>query len=1465
MGGLSLTPAPVYASNTNVGTASASATFAGDANHAGSTDAKTFAITAALTATAVSCPASAVYTGTAQTPCSATVTGPGGLSQPVTPVTYAANTNVGTASANASYAGGGNYQPSSGAATFTITGAATTTLRELPDVGPGVHGRGADAVHGDGDRPRWAQPGPQPAYSANVNAGTASASASFAGGGNYGASSGSATFPIAKAASTSAVSCPASGVYTGAAQTPCTATATGAGGLSQALTPTYGANTNVGTASASATFAGDANHNGSTGSGSFLVTPAPTVTVVACSPGSVAYSGAPQTPCSATVTGPGGLAQAVAPVTYAANTSVGTATASASYAGGGNYQASSGSATFTITGAATTTTVTCPASGSVYTGTPLTPCSAAVTGPGGLNQPVSPVSYASNTNVGTATASASFAGAANYAASAGSATFTITLAPSVTTVSCPTTGTAYTGAPLAPCAANVTGAGGLGQSLVPTYGANTNAGAATASATFAGDANHSGSTDSKTFAITAALTATAVSCPASAVYTGTAQTPCSATVTGPGGLSQPVTPVTYAANTNVGTASASASYAGGGNYQASSGAATFTITGAATTTLVSCPTSGPVYTGAALTPCTATATGPGGLNQALTPTYSANVTAGTATASASYAGGGNYGASAGSATFPIAVAPSVTTVSCPASGIIYTGGPLTPCSATISGAGGLSLTPTPAYAANVNVGTATATETYAGDANHAGSSDSKNFGIAVAATSLVVTCSPTSVTYSGLPQTPCAATVTGPGGLNQSLTPTYSANVNVGTATASAAYAGGANYAASAGSTTFSITGSSTVTTVTCPANEVYTGSAQTPCSATVTGPGGLSQAVTPVSYTSNTNVGTATATATYPGGGNYVGSSNSATFTITAAVTATAVSCPASAVYTGTAQTPCSATVTGPGGLSQPVTPVTYAANTNVGTASANASYTGGGNYQPSSGAATFTITGAATTTLVSCPTSGPVYTGAALTPCTATATGPGGLNQALTPTYGANVNAGTAVGERELRGRWQLRCKLGFGDIPDREGGVDERGELPGVERLHRGRTDAVQRDRHRRRRPGPGPDADVRREHERGHRLGERHLRRRRQPRRQQRVCELPDHAGHADGSRQLPRDDAVHRRRPESVHCAGHRREWCEPGERHGHLRARNAARTRHVHRQCELCRIRELYGRGRHAKVRRGHLQLLRRIRGRLRLDVDRLLEPEHAAQRERGSNREHGVPDLRGRGARRCVRRQAAVSADGLVRVLVRQCRDRQLHRHAGSRRRRRIRRNEHGPELRHVDLARHSPAGSLGLVTHAELRHVVGDRDDQCVQLRPDGSLRAGCCHGNDHQPRRAEPRRESDCAAPAFDAVHVGWIQRTARLDQRHGAAGRLPRQDGAPHLLIQHRRQPLQRLPRYRARQRAGDQRNNQCLHLPPRGRTESWAGFTRGRLEVRVAARETAGEAAHESVAGHRDERREGGAQ
>ncbi len=133
----------------------------------------------------------------------------------------------------------------------------------------------------------------------------------------------------------------------------------------------------------------------------------------------------------------------------------------------------------------------------------------------------------------------------------------------------------YTGSALTPCSVAVTGAGGLSLTPDPTYVNNTNAGTATASYTYVGDDNHTGSSDSENFTIDKATSVTVVTCPTSVTYNGAAQTPCTASVTGAGGLSQSLT-VNYT-NNIVGTATASATYAGDANHTGSSDSKTFSI------------------------------------------------------------------------------------------------------------------------------------------------------------------------------------------------------------------------------------------------------------------------------------------------------------------------------------------------------------------------------------------------------------------------------------------------------------------------------------------------------------------------------------------------------------------------------------------------------------------------------------------------------------------------------------------------------------------------------------------------------------------------------------------------------------------------------------------------------------------------------------------------------------------------
>jgi hypothetical protein len=198
-------------------------------------------------------------------------------------------------------------------------------------------------------------------------------------------------------------------------------------------------------------------------------------------------------------------------------------------------------------------------------------------------------------------------------------------------------------------------------------------------------------------------------------------------------------------------------------------------------------------------------TGAGGLNLAPEPNYADNINKGTATASYAYDGDDNHTGGTATATFTIGLASSTTTVTCGA-GLSFSGAAQTPCSVAVTGPGGLSLTPTPTYVNNINAGTASANYTYAGDDNRAGSTGMASFTIPKAPSAVAVACTP-SVTYTGLPQAPCTAQATGVGmsPVNVSASLVYTANVNAGTAGATASYAGDVNHNPSSGVGGFTI------------------------------------------------------------------------------------------------------------------------------------------------------------------------------------------------------------------------------------------------------------------------------------------------------------------------------------------------------------------------------------------------------------------------------------------------------------------------------------------------------------------------------------------------------------------------------------------------------------------------------------------------------------------------------------
>jgi len=681
----------------------------------------------------------------------------------------------------------------------------------------------------------------------------------------------------------------------------------------------------------------------------------------------------------------------------------------------GNYTFNTtATATANITKADSTTTITCPAN-VTYTGSPLTPCSASVTGAGGLNQALT-VTYTNNTDAGTATAIASFAGDSNHNGSSDSKTFTIDKAGSTTLVTCPANVT-YTGSPLTPCSASVTGAGGLNQALTVNYSNNTNAGTATASATFDGDANHTGSSDSKNFAINKAPSTTTVTCPANVVYNGSAQTPCTVLVSGAGGLN--FTPAAnYSNNINVATATASYTFAETANHLGSSDSKTFQIIKAPVTATAGGGSA--IYEGITRSPSPCMVTGAyiGDLTCANNPAV-VGPNAGTTTIMPVVSGTGldNFEITSINGSYTIEKAVSTTMVTCPVS-VTYNGSAQTPCTVLVSGAGGLNLTPPANYLDNVNAGTATASYTFAETANHLGSSGSITFEITKAP--VTATAGSGNGTYNGETKSPSPCMVTGAytGDLTCANDPAV-VGPDAGTTTIMAVVSGTglSNFEITQVNGSYTINKAESTTTVTCPASVIYNGAAQTPCSVLVTGAGGLNLAPA-ANYSNNINAGTATASFTFAETINHIGSTHSQTFAINkAAVTATAGS--GSATYDGSTKSPAACMVTGAytGDLTCANSPASVGPNAGTTTIIPVVFGTGIDNFDVMPVNGSYVINQASSMTVVTCPAS-VTYNGAAQTPCSATVTGAGELNQPLAVNHMNNINAGTATASASYPG---------------------------------------------------------------------------------------------------------------------------------------------------------------------------------------------------------------------------------------------------------------------------------------------------------------------------------------------------------------------------------------------------------------------------------------------------------------
>ncbi len=406
-----------------------------------------------------------------------------------------------------------------------------------------------------------------------------------------------------------------------------------------------------------------------------------------------------------------------------------------------------------------------------------------------------------------------------------------------------------------------------------SYMNNINAG--TAMVTITGMGNYTGSKNA-TFTINpknaSNLTINSIS---AVTYNGSAQTPTVTVKDGSTTLTNGTDyTVAYSNNTNAGTATVTIT--GKGNYT-STKTATFTINPRSASNLTISSISAVTYNGSAQTPTFTVKDGSTTLTIGAdyTVSYSNNTSAGTATVTIT--GKGNYTGTK-NANFTINPKNASNLTISSISAVTYTGSAQTPTVTVKDGSTTLTngTDYTVAYNNNTNAGTATVTIT--GKGNYT-STKTATFSINPKNASNLTISSISAVTYTGSAQTPTVTVKDGSTTLisGTDYTVAYSNNINAGTATVTVT--GKGNYTGTK-MATFTINAKNASNlTISSIAAQTYTGLALTPAVTIMNGAMTLTNGTDyTVSYSNNTNAGTATMTIT--GMGNYT-STKTANFTI--------------------------------------------------------------------------------------------------------------------------------------------------------------------------------------------------------------------------------------------------------------------------------------------------------------------------------------------------------------------------------------------------------------------------------------------------------------------------------------------------------------------------------------------------------------------------------------------------------
>ncbi len=597
-----------------------------------------------------------------------------------------------------------------------------------------------------------------------------------------------------------------------------------------------------------------------------------------------------------------------------------------------------------------------------YDGTPK--AASVTTAPSGLT---TSVTYNGSTTAPTNVGSYAVVATVTSAGYAGSTTGTLTIGKANATITLGNLTHTYDAT--AKSATATTSPAGLGVTF-NTGNSFTNAGDYTVIASIS-NTNYNASTTSDTLHIAKAPSTTTTVGAGPFTYDGTTHTGGSGTVTGVGGVTGAAT-VTYSGDqVNAGSYTVTAHYAGDANHTASDGApVTITINKAtsATTTIGAGPFT---YDGSTQSGGSGTAAGAGVLTGSTTLTYSGEqVNAGTYTVTAHYAGDGNHAASDGApVTITINRATSATTT-IGAGPFTYDGSTQSGGSGTVAGAGIVTGSTTLTYLGDqINAGTYTVTAHYAGDGNHTASDGAPVTITITQATSATTTVGAGPFTYDGTTQTGGSGTVAAAGIVTGSTTLTYSGDqINAGTYTVTAHYAGDANHTASDGApVTITINKADATITV-----NGYTGTydaAAHGATGSASGVGSVNLSAGLSLGSSFTDVPGGTASWSFAGGTNYNDASGTAAIVITKANAAITVN-----GYTGVyddAAHGATGSASGVGGVNLSAGLNLGASFTNVPGGTASWSFAGGTNYNDASGTAAIVITMSATkTTLGAVPT---------------------------------------------------------------------------------------------------------------------------------------------------------------------------------------------------------------------------------------------------------------------------------------------------------------------------------------------------------------------------------------------------------------------------------------------------------------------------------------------------------------